>query len=61
MQVKELIAELSEYNPDAEVYSGQLGEYNGIDVCFGGSEGCTCRNCDYIHLFNANAISCERY
>lgn len=51
MKVKEIIAELSKYNGEAEFNVIVKGRAKEFEVCYGSSEGCTRLTCDCVDFF----------
>lgn len=47
--VRDLINALLDYNVDAEVFIGD-NLYNEIELSYGGSDGCTVKNCEHVGL-----------
>lgn len=60
MTVRELIKELLDYNQDAIVFVGD-NIYNTPELCFGGSDGCTKKNCEDVGILikERNDNDCE--
>lgn len=50
MKVKDMIKELSFFNPEAEVNVVVASRPLPFGICFGGSEGCTKSNCGGVYL-----------
>lgn len=51
MKLKELVENLSEYNPEADVEI-VVGSYSRpFSILYGTSEGCTPKSCDTVVLF----------
>lgn len=50
MTIKEIIAKLSEYNPEAEFNIVVDGFSRPFTICFGSSEGVTKTNCEDVDL-----------
>ncbi len=51
MKVKELIAELSAYNPSADI--------DVVGITYGGSEGCSKQTCDFVSVNRDYDSDCE--
>lgn len=58
MTVKELIKQLLDYNPNAQVYIGD-NLYNEIELTYGSSDGVTKENCEDVGFHIKGNYSCE--
>ena len=59
MKVKELIEELKEFNPEAELTVGD-NFYNGISISWGFSENGKKNNCEYVCFDIYNPVNNEK-
>lgn len=50
IKVKDLIKELSLYNPEADVSIVVGSRDMPFTICYGSGEGCKTTNCDYVYL-----------
>lgn len=49
MTVRELIEELMKFNQDAHISIGD-NFYNELEICWGGSDGCTKEDCSNVNF-----------
>ena len=58
IKVKEMIKELSHFNPEAELSIVVGSTARSFEICYGFSEGCTKANCKCVDLLVDS--TCER-
>ncbi len=60
MKVKELIKELEQYNPDAEMETIADNRKQRFSLTFGGGDGATKMNCESVSIYLDDMNSSER-